>query len=135
MTSTSSNGSVRKGDDLVERWDAIEERERKIGSMQGARRKGRLPTVRPQAPTLIKDLQAEHFVTSAELRELATRTYRQPVISVYLNLTPDRAGRGPGAYLTMEESESLDAFVPTDTVDAGRPGKVQRHRLTPLRWH
>jgi Bacterial archaeo-eukaryotic release factor family 10 len=135
MTSTSSNGSVLKGDDLAERWDAIEERERKIGSMQGARTKGRLPTVRPQAPTLIKDLQAEHFVTSAELRELATRTYRQPVISVYLNLTPDRAGRGPGAYLTMEEIESLDAFVPTDTVDAGRPGKVQRHRLTPLRWH
>lgn len=204
--------------------------------------------MRPEAPSLVKDLQAEHFVTSAELRELATRTYSQPVISVYLNLTPDRAGRGPGVYLTLfnsmrhrelaarqelidhlstqqrsalrsdldeiedllrtvdlfrarslvvfksgellnrvvrlpartadsltieadpyvepleaileehlpvlvvdvtqeearfwslhlghlEEVESLDAFVPTDTVDAGRPGKVQRHRLAHLRWH
>lgn len=248
MTSSSSNGSALKDDDLVERWDAIEERERKIESMRGARRRGRWSTVWPEAPTLVKDLQAERFVSSAELRDLATRTYSQPVISVYLNLTPDRAGRGPGAYLTLfnsmrhrelaarqelidhlstqqrsalrsdldeiedllrtvnlfrarslvvfksgellnrvvrlpvrtadsltieadpyvealeavleehlpvlvvevakeesrfwsqhlghlEEIESLDAFVPTDTVDAGRPGKVQRHRLTHLRWH
>jgi hypothetical protein len=35
----------------------------------------------------------------------------------------------------LEEVASLDSFVPTDTVDASRPGKVQRHRLTHLRWH
>lgn len=248
MTSSSSDDTALKDDDLAERWDAVGERERKIESMRGTRRKGRRSAVRPEAPSLGKGLQAEHFVTSAELRELATRTYSQPVISVYLNLTPDRAGRGPGAYLTLfnsmrhrelaarqelidhlstqqrsalrsdldeiedllrtvdlfrarslavfksgellnrvvrlpvrtadsltieadpyvepleavleehlpvlvvevakeesrfwsqhlghlEEIESLDAFVPTDTVDAGRPGKVQHHRLTHLRWH
>lgn len=104
MTSTSRGRSVLKDYDLAERWDAIEERERKIESMRGARRKGHQPTVRPEAPSLIKDLQAEHVITSAELRELAARTYSQPVISVYLNLTPDRTGRGPGAYLTLFSS-------------------------------
>jgi len=35
----------------------------------------------------------------------------------------------------LEEIESLKAFVPSDTADAGRSGKTQRHRLTHLRWH
>ena len=34
-----------------------------------------------------------------------------------------------------EQIHSIRSFVPTDTVDAGRPGKVQRHRLTHLQWH
>jgi len=34
-----------------------------------------------------------------------------------------------------EPIQSITAFVPSDTVDAGRPGKVQRHRLTHLQWH
>jgi release factor family 10 len=35
----------------------------------------------------------------------------------------------------LEEIESLESFVPSDTVDASHPGKAQRHRLTHLRWH
>jgi hypothetical protein len=34
-----------------------------------------------------------------------------------------------------EQIHSIRSFVPSDTVDAGRPGKVQRHRLTHLQWH
>jgi hypothetical protein len=34
-----------------------------------------------------------------------------------------------------EEIDVLRSFVPSDTVDAARPGKVQRHRLTHLHWH
>src|SRR6202022_1305460 len=34
-----------------------------------------------------------------------------------------------------EEILSIKSFVPTETVDASRPGKVQRHRLTHLQWH
>jgi Bacterial archaeo-eukaryotic release factor family 10 len=30
---------------------------------------------------------------------------------------------------------ALKAFIPSDSVDASRPGKVQRHRLTHLQWH
>jgi len=30
---------------------------------------------------------------------------------------------------------SVASFVPTETVDASRPGKAQRHRLTHLQWH
>lgn len=35
----------------------------------------------------------------------------------------------------LEEIDSLGSFVPSDTVDASRPGKAQRHRITHLRWH
>ncbi|HYM50874.1 MAG TPA: hypothetical protein VET65_09940 [Candidatus Limnocylindrales bacterium] len=34
-----------------------------------------------------------------------------------------------------EPVETAKAFVPSETVDASRPGKVQRHRLTHLQWH
>jgi peptide chain release factor subunit 1 len=34
-----------------------------------------------------------------------------------------------------EQIHSIKAFVPSETVDASRPGKVQRHRLTHLQWH
>src|SRR5713101_5782334 len=34
-----------------------------------------------------------------------------------------------------EPIQSIKAFVPTETVDASRPGKAQRHRLTHLQWH
>src|SRR6202521_1921675 len=38
--------------------------------------------------------------------------------------------------LGFEEAiHSIKAFVPSETVDASRPGKVQRHRLTHLQWH
>jgi peptide chain release factor subunit 1 len=38
--------------------------------------------------------------------------------------------------LGFEETiHSIKAFSPTETVDASRPGKVQRHRLTHLQWH
>jgi hypothetical protein len=30
---------------------------------------------------------------------------------------------------------AIKDFVPSDSVDASRPGKVQRHRLTHLQWH
>jgi len=30
---------------------------------------------------------------------------------------------------------AIKAFAPTESVDASRPGKVQRHRLTHLQWH
>jgi peptide subunit release factor 1 (eRF1) len=194
------------------------------------------------------ELEARPFISRAELRELTARVYSQPVVSVYLNITPDVLIRDPPVYLTvfnsmrhrelaarrdlvralstrqrqrleddldeverlirgldpagvrslvvfksgrelnrliklpvrtatsltidvdayiepleaalqgrpralvvsvskeearfwsehlghLEEIETLESFVPTDSVDAGRPGKVQRHRLTHLRWH
>ena len=34
-----------------------------------------------------------------------------------------------------EPVATIKAFVPSATVDASRPGKVQRHRLTHLQWH
>jgi hypothetical protein len=34
-----------------------------------------------------------------------------------------------------EPIHAIESFVPTDTVDASRPGKAQRHRLTHLQWH
>jgi hypothetical protein len=235
-------------DELEGRWDETDERERKIRSLGVARRRRRLPAKEPEALSLREGLQAQRFVSGPELRELADRTYEQPVVSVYLNLTPEQVIRRPPVYLSMfnsmrhrefaarrdliqslsrkqryslygdmdvveellgmlrpagtrsivifksgrelnrvftlpvraadsltidadpylepleaileghprclvvdvhkEESrfwihhlgelvqvERVESFTPTDTVDAGRPGKVQRHRLTHLGWH
>lgn len=35
----------------------------------------------------------------------------------------------------FREIDRIRFFVPTDSVDASRPGHVQRHRLTHLQWH
>jgi peptide chain release factor subunit 1 len=41
-----------------------------------------------------------------------------------------------GYQLGYEEAlQSIKSFTPTETVDAGKPGKAQRHRLTHLQWH
>src|SRR5262245_10623646 len=235
-------------DDPGERWEAIDEREEKIRSIPGARRGRRVPTKRPEVPSLRDSLRAQRFISAHELRELVDRTYGQPVVSLYLNLTPELVVRRPPVYLSMlnslrhretaarrdliaalprsqryalqgdldmvddlvgtlrpsgtrsivvfksgrklnrvvmlpvraadsltidadpyvepleaileahprclvvevakEESrfwvhhlgqlaqvEAVHSFMPTDTVDASRPGKVQRHRLQHLRWH
>jgi hypothetical protein len=34
-----------------------------------------------------------------------------------------------------EPIHAITSFVPTDTIDASRPGKERRHRLTHLQWH
>jgi peptide chain release factor subunit 1 len=34
-----------------------------------------------------------------------------------------------------ERIHAITSFVPTEAVDASRPGKAQRHRLTHLQWH
>ena len=227
-------------------WEGIEQRESKLSFLREVRRKGRRTLDRRKAKSLanLEDLEAQPFISSTELRELAARVYSQPVVSVYLDLTPDvwpayltvfnsmrhrelaarrdlvgtlstaqrqrlqgdldeveallrvvdpagarslvvfksgselnrliklpaRTGDAltieldayiepleavlqehPRALVVMvskeearfwsehlghlEEIESLKSFAPSDTVDASRPGKVQRHRLTHLRWH
>lgn len=35
----------------------------------------------------------------------------------------------------FREIDRIKSFVPTDSVDASRPGHVQRHRLSHLHWH
>jgi len=35
----------------------------------------------------------------------------------------------------LEEVDRVKSFAPSDKVDKGRPGKVQRHRQTHLTWH
>src|SRR5262245_12472900 len=241
-------GDCRMADELEERWDTTDERERRIRSIPGARRGRRMHARQSQATSLREGLETQRFISSLELRELVDRTYDQPVVSVYLNLTPEHVVRRPPVYLSMfnsmrhrevasrggliatlprrqryalqgdldvveellgmlhptgtrsivvfksgrelnrvimlpvraadsltidadpyvepleaileahprclvvevakEESrfwvhhlgqlaqvEAVHSFMPTDTVDASRPGKVQRHRLQHLRWH
>lgn len=230
-----------------EEWDAVQESERQIEAGRAARRRRRAAT-RSETVSLLEDLQTQRLVTTAELRELAARGYSQPVVSLYLELTPDKVVRRPPVAVSvfnsmrhselaarqdlidglsaaqrsrlkddldeiemiipvanlasarslvilksarelnrvislpvraadsltidldpylepleaaleqhpaalvvkvskkdshfwvqhlghLEELESLEAFVPSESVDASRPGKVQRHRLTHLRWH
>jgi hypothetical protein len=229
--------------------DALEERLRQISSAREVRRMSRLLARAPESASLADEATLERLVSSAQLRELATREYEQPVVSLYLNLEPEEAVVGkPRAHFSvfnslrhselaarrelvealpaharnalqadldaieafladlepdgarslailksgkqlnrvirlplrtadrltidrdpylepleatieenpaalvvevekeiarfwshhlgrLQEIDSLVSFVPTDTVDSGRPGKVQRHRQTHLVWH
>lgn len=83
---------------------AIEERERQIQSVGQARRVGRVPARRPEAPSLRADFEVERFVSPDELRELARRAYERPVISVYLNATAEKTVRRPPVLLTVFNS-------------------------------
>src|SRR6202022_2347574 len=92
-------------------WDAVDEREWKIESAAKARRKGRGPARWPESPGLSEDLEAGRLISGHELRELAGTAYGQPVISLYLNLTPDKVGRESRVYLSVFNSMRHSALA------------------------
>jgi peptide chain release factor subunit 1 len=79
-------------DELMARWEEVDEREQKIESIRGARRTALRSARPPEASSLPAALQVAHVPSSAELRELATKAYPQPVTSLYLCLDPEREG-------------------------------------------
>jgi hypothetical protein len=230
------------------RSEALEQRQLDIRSLLAVREKGRAGPPSETSASLAEDFAAGLLTSGRELRQLVARSYGGPVISLYLNLAPERLVGKPPVYLSVlnsmrhgelqarrelvkglrtrqrnqllddldeieafvgamdlsgirslvlfksgrdlnrvirlqvrsvdrlvidpdpyvepllallqeqpqvlvievskqqsrfwkyhlghfEQVTSIESFVPTDTVDASRPGKVQRHRLTHLRWH
>jgi hypothetical protein len=83
------NGMAAVGVDRS--WETAEERERMIGAARRARRKDLRPTRPPDADTLLKDMRGQRTITDSDLRRLITADFDQPVVSLYINLSPDDA--------------------------------------------
>jgi hypothetical protein len=96
-------------DDLLARWEALDEREQKIESMRVVRSDAFHHARRYEPPSLSRALEAEHVPSRAELRELVGATYRQPVISLYLGLAEERGPREVLAVLDSLREEELAA--------------------------
>ena len=232
----------------MEAWYAIEERERQIAVLRESRRKRQRKQV-SHPTSLFQSLQEPNIISPQSIRSLAETEYKNPVVSLYLQLNPEKmvpkekglarffrslkngafekrkdfiaglprpqkesldhdmkeieaflaerplpaklrsvvifkSGKAlnrivglpvktadhlaidPDPYILpleaiLEENEKvlvievskkeshflvyqlgycqeidkIKSFVPTDTVDASIPGRVQRHRLTHLQWH
>lgn len=82
----------------VDTWEAREQREWAIGSMARGRARA------PEALDLRVALESAGPIGVAALRELAGRTYDQPVVSLYLNLSPQRIGDRPNGSVSVFDS-------------------------------
>src|SRR5207302_986247 len=149
----------------MEAWYAIEERERQIAVLRESRRKRQRKQV-SHPTSLFQSLQEPNIISPQSIRSLAETEYKGPVVSLYLQLNPEKMvpkekglarifrSLKNGAFdkrkdfiavllrpyrdsldHDLKEIDKIKSFVPTDTVDASIPGRVQRHRLTHLQWH
>ena len=87
-------------------WETAEERERTIGAARRARRTDLRPTRPPDADTLLKDMRSQRSITDSDLRRLITADFDQPVVSLYINLSPDDAV-APGKAARLELLNSM----------------------------
>ncbi len=98
------NGMAAVGVDRS--WETAEERERTIGAARRARRTDLRPTRPPDADTLLKDMRSQRSITDSDLRRLITADFDQPVVSLYINLSPDDAV-APGKAARLELLNSM----------------------------
>lgn len=82
----------------VDAWEARAHREWAIGSMARGRERA------PEELDLRVALESERPITATALREHARGSYEQPVVSLYLNLSPQRIGDRPTSYLSVFNS-------------------------------
>jgi hypothetical protein len=73
----------------LDHWYAVEEREREIAVLRERRKKQHEKAASPPA-TLLKALSYSNMISSREIRALVEVAYKDPVISLYLHLTPDK---------------------------------------------
>jgi hypothetical protein len=79
----------------------------------------------------------------ADSLTIDTNTYVEPLEAILeeqhrvlvIDLSKERTVFSVYGLGFEEPIHAITSFVPTDTVDASRPGKEQRHRLTHLQWH
>ncbi len=105
-------------DDLLARWEALDEREHEIASMRLARREALRPAARQEPASLGTALRAEHVPTRAELMDLVGRTYGQPVVSLYLNLDLDRERGVSGPQAVLDSIRRREVAARAEMIEA-----------------
>lgn len=83
---------------------SIEERERQIAQLKEKLHKGKRQRKRLKKSTLGKSATVKTLIMREDLEQLAQDTYGNPVISLYLNVTPDKLIRRGNVFLSVFHS-------------------------------
>src|SRR5712691_11290708 len=73
----------------MEPWYAVEERERQIAVLRESRRKRERKQV-SHPTSLLKSLKEPNIISPQSIRSLAETEYKDPVVSLYLQLNPEK---------------------------------------------
>jgi hypothetical protein len=74
-------------------WETIEERERRVRGTRTTTTMTRAAAQVPTGKTLQEVFAARPFISREDLRSIATQAYEGPVITLYMNFTPERLVR------------------------------------------
>jgi release factor family 10 len=74
-------------------WESIEERERRVRGSRTTSVMARVAEQVPQGRTLDDAFARRPFISREDLKRIAELSYERPVITVYLNFSPDRLVR------------------------------------------
>jgi hypothetical protein len=74
-------------------WESIEERERRVRGSRTTSVMARAEEQVPEGKTLKEAFADRPFISREDLRRIARQSYERPVISLYLNFSPERLVR------------------------------------------
>jgi hypothetical protein len=74
-------------------WETIEERERRVRASRTTSAMARAEEQVPEGKTLKEAFAQRPFINRADMRAIARQSYERPVISLYLNFSPERLVR------------------------------------------
>ncbi|TMG28436.1 MAG: hypothetical protein E6H93_13125 [Chloroflexi bacterium] len=74
-------------------WESIEERERRVRGSRTTSAMARAQEQVPEGKTLTEAFAQRPFINRQDIRSIARQSYERPVVSLYLNFSPDRLVR------------------------------------------
>ena len=74
-------------------WESIEERERRVRGSRTTSAMARAQEQVPEGKTLTEAFAERPFINRQDIRSIARQSYERPVVSLYLNFSPDRLVR------------------------------------------
>jgi Bacterial archaeo-eukaryotic release factor family 10 len=103
----------------MDRWYSVEERASEIAAVEHSKKKGgeRVKALRPRS--LLKALDSPGIISSAEIKSMLRTEYKNPVVSLYLRLAPEKLvpkGRGLARNFHSLRSGAMEerkAFIET----------------------
>src|ERR1700736_6043683 len=97
-------------------WETIEERERRVRGTRTTTAMARAAEQIPQRQSLKEAFAERPFISREDLRNVARQHYERPVITFYLNFSPERLVRSdPPVFVSVFHSlrhQALEARKP-----------------------
>src|SRR3989442_174534 len=90
---------------MASTWETLEERERRVRGTRTTSAMARAAEQIPEARTLAAAFAERPFISREDLRAIARQQYERPVITFYLNLSPERLVRAdPPVFVSVFHS-------------------------------